>query len=176
MMLMQKQTTQKFHSATMLMQEQSTPYPSDTRLLPHFSWLLHPSTTRSQKAQPNQTTPYLSVANLTNWLANMSLHQIIPSSASRWLSSKFWFWFLREHKLLQPLSKHSPTEIRLLHIATHPSWLLFIAIPKYPFISTMIAEHFLREIGKTQTKEMKSLCSSSRTYHRCSRWHRPHWP
>jgi hypothetical protein len=65
-MLMQKQTTQKFHSATMLMQKQTMPYPSDTWLLPHFSWLLHPSTTSSQKAQPNQTTPYLLVANQTN--------------------------------------------------------------------------------------------------------------
>ncbi len=53
-MLMQKQTTQKFHSLTMLMGKQTTPYPSDTQLLPHFSWLLHLSTTSYQKAQPNK--------------------------------------------------------------------------------------------------------------------------
>jgi hypothetical protein len=38
----------------MLMQKQTTPYPSDTRLLPHFSWLLHPLTTSYQMAQPNR--------------------------------------------------------------------------------------------------------------------------
>ncbi len=57
------------------------PYPSDTRLLPHFNWLLHPLTTSYQKAQPNQTTPYLSVANRTN--PSMANPHPAPSS---WLS------------------------------------------------------------------------------------------
>jgi hypothetical protein len=46
----------------MLMQKQRMPYPSNTRLFPHFSWLLHPSTTNYQKAQPKYTMSYLLVA------------------------------------------------------------------------------------------------------------------
>jgi hypothetical protein len=75
---------------------QTMPHPSDTRLLPHVSWLLHPLTTSSQKAQPNQTMPYLSVANQTN----PSMANLHPARSS-WLSRKFGWLVLRESKLHQ---------------------------------------------------------------------------
>ncbi len=59
-----------------------------------------------------------------------------------WLSSQFWSWFLREHKLLQPLSKHSWREIKLLHkIQVYPSSLLLSHSWKEHKLLQLLSEH-----------------------------------
>ena len=65
---------------------------------------------------------------------------------SSWLSSQYRYWFLREHNLLQPLSKHSSWLLDLRkNQLIGPSWLSGAVIPKYPFTSAKIAEYFVRE-------------------------------
>jgi hypothetical protein len=109
----------------MLMQKQTTPYPSDTRLLPHFSWLLHPSTTSYQKAQPNQTTPYLSVANRTN----PSMANPHPAHFSWLLHHSFGYQMQRQHV---PGIPAQTSQVALLDL-----------------IASLLSNQFLRELKLT---------------------------
>ncbi len=179
MMLMQKQTTQKFHSATMLMRKQTMPHSSDTRLLPHFSWLLHPSMTSSQKAQPNQTMPYPLAAYQTNPLTpslllhfSWLLHHLfgyqmqrqhmpgIPAKTSQvalldLIASLLPNQFLRELKLTTLLQ---PLFLVIIVIVTFKGlrWLSCLSIPKHPFTYAKISEYFVRESGNAKSQSTQS--------------------
>ena len=56
-----------------------------------------------QRQKCNWRSMFLNWKELANWLANISLRQIIPLSVSSWLSSQFWSQILREHNMLQIL-------------------------------------------------------------------------